>query len=147
MSRRHWSAGAGVLAVSLVALIRRRLLLVAVHGVSMAPIYQDGDTLLAVRLSRSHPWRVGDDLVFDRIDQPTVPGDPPYLVKRVCAVPGDPIPHQAEGFAADLNGSGLMPLGTLLLAGMNSSLPPFFYSVLEEAVIGKVVCRLRKATA
>lgn len=134
MSGRTWPLGAGMLAVSIVALIRWRLLLVAVRGFSMEPVYRDGDTLLAVRLSGSHPWRVGEYLVFDRAGQPAVPGDPPCLVKRVCAVPGGPIP----------DGSGVMPPGRLLLAGVNDSLPPFFYSVPVDAVVGKIVCRLRR---
>jgi signal peptidase I len=48
MTRRNWPLIAGLLALPIIAVIRRRFLVVAVRGSSMAPIYHDGDTLLAV---------------------------------------------------------------------------------------------------
>lgn len=145
MMRRLWPPGAVVIAVVIavvvIAVLRRRLLVVAVHGDSMAPVYTDGDTLLAVRPSESHRWRVGEDLVFARTGQQVVvPGDPPYLVKRVRAVPGGLV----SGDTTDADG-GPIPQGWLLLSGTNSSRSaPAFYSVPINAVIGKVVCRLRR---
>jgi hypothetical protein len=77
--------------------------------------------------------------VFARTGQ-LAPGDPSYLVKRICAVPGDPVPDQAEDLMANRASCGRIPSGWLLLQGMNSS---FFYSVPVDAVVGKVVGRVR----
>jgi signal peptidase I len=133
--RRYLPLLACAVLVPVVAVIRRRILLVTVHGSSMAPVYEDGDTLLTVRLLRSHAWQAGDDLVFARTSQQlAVRGDPPYLVKRVTAVAGDPMP-------ADAAGSGPVPPGWLVVRGMNST----FYQVPADAIAGKVVRRLRRA--
>jgi signal peptidase I len=139
MTRRNWPLIACLLALPVIAVIRGRFLVVAVRGSSMAPIYHDGDTLLAVRLSRSHAWRAGEDLVFARTGQP-IPGDPSYLVKRICAVSGDPVPDQAEDLMANRASCGRIPSGWLLLQGMKSG---YFYSVPVDAVVGKIVGRVR----
>lgn len=101
-------AAVAVLVMAVVRVMRRRLLVVAVRGGSMAPVYLDGDRLLAVRVSGAHRWRVGEDLVFARNEEQVVPpGDPPFLVKRVCAVPGDLVP--SDLVPSDLLPSDLVP--------------------------------------
>jgi signal peptidase I len=68
--------------VSLLAALRSRLCLITVLGNSMAPTYHDGDVLLVhcgARLRRGRP------VVF----RTPGGGDPPYLVKRLVALPGD----------------------------------------------------------
>lgn len=131
--RRLWLPGAGVAALALAGLVvaRKRLLIVRVHGSSMEPAYHDGDALLLVRMSPAHGWRRGEDLVFAMTGQELVPGDPPYLVKRVCAVPGDPDPTQSDG---------LVPPDWLVLQGLNATGPrASYYSVSAETILGKVV--------
>lgn len=65
--------------------MRRRLLLVTVDGHSMAPAYQPGDRLLALR--RTGRLRTGDVVIFT-----WPPAGVGLLVKRVAALPGDPVP-------------------------------------------------------
>lgn len=145
--RRYLPLIAGAVALPVVAVIRRRFLLVTVRGSSMAPVYDDGDTLLAVRPRRSHAWLVGDDLVFVRTgEQIGARGDPPYLVKRVCAVAGDPMPRPSDGLPADWAGCDVVPSGWLILSGMISASPKsHFYHVPADAIVGQVVRRLRPA--
>jgi hypothetical protein len=64
-----------------------------------------------------------------------VPGDPPNLVKRVCAVPGEADPSQP---------GVLVQSGWLVLRGTNNGAgpSPSYYSVPVDLVLGKVVSRL-----
>ncbi|MCP2250095.1 S26 family signal peptidase [Lentzea aerocolonigenes] len=85
-----------VLALALVAwllVLRSRLLVVTVHGVSMEPTYHSGDRLL-VRKAKLRRVRAGQVVVV-QIDG-AAPSDPTggRLVKRAVAVPGDPVPPQ-----------------------------------------------------
>ncbi|WP_327586836.1 S26 family signal peptidase [Nonomuraea sp. NBC_00507] len=85
--------------VTAVALIRRYLTIVTVRGESMTPTYRPGDRLLARRWGL-HRLRRGDVVVLDgaRIAGPRtpVPGDlvlNDRILKRVTALPGDPVPY------------------------------------------------------
>ncbi|MFF3330703.1 S26 family signal peptidase [Streptomyces sp. NPDC002888] len=82
---------------------RRNLVVVTVEGMSMAPAMAHGDRLL-VRRRRLHHVRVGDVVVLE----PPLTG--PYRtaatagadgriwnVKRVAALPGDPLPSGVPG--------------------------------------------------
>lgn len=85
-----------VVVLALVAwllLLRSRLLVVTVHGVSMEPTYRSGDRLL-VRRARLDRVRAGQVVVV-QVDS-TSPDDPTggRMVKRAVAVPGDPVPPQ-----------------------------------------------------
>jgi signal peptidase I len=109
-----WIALAAVFAVlaGWVVVLRRRLLVVTVLGVSMEPTYSSGDRLL-VRRSRLKSVRTGQIVVVQ------VPGTPPgdttagRLVKRAAAVPGDPVPPQIP------ISDQVVPEGRLLILGDN----------------------------
>ncbi len=142
------------LGLASLGVFRRRLLLVRVVGHSMEPAYADGDTLLAVRVARSRGWRAGEDLVFTPTGRTRVPGDPPYLVKRVRAVPGDPVPP--EVVTSDLvpgdqiarlmdAAAGLIKPDWLLVQGLNLAAGPSWYAVQVSSVIGRVVTGPRAA--
>jgi signal peptidase I len=98
-------AAAGAIALALI-LIRGRLMLIVVRGHSMAPALIDGQRLL---VRRRASYRAGDVIMFG------VPAglmaDVGWLVKRVAAVAGDPVPAD---FARHL-GEGLVPAGQLLV--------------------------------
>ncbi len=84
---------------------RRRYLLVTVVGRSMLPAYRDGQRLL-VRRSR---YVVGDVVMFRAPD--TMRFSVPWLVKRVAALPGDPVPPDI----AAICGPGTVPPGRLVV--------------------------------
>lgn len=68
----------------LLELLRGRLFVVTVVGISMQPTYQPGDRLLVRRCALDEvPRGTAVVLTFD---------DPPFLVKRVVALPGDRVP-------------------------------------------------------
>lgn len=79
--------------VAWLLVLRSRLLVVTVHGVSMEPTYHSGDRLL-VRRARLGRVRAGQVVVVQV--EASSPDDPTggRLVKRAVAVPGDPVPPQ-----------------------------------------------------
>ncbi|MFD7029009.1 S26 family signal peptidase [Streptomyces sp. NPDC059917] len=113
-------AGAiGALLVALWAVHRYELLsLVEVSGSSMAPDFRPGDRVLAVRKGSWLPLRRGCAVIVDRTDPDGGPGErPPALfLKRLVAVPGDPVPAPFT----DLPGFGpgeRVPPGRFLVLG------------------------------
>jgi signal peptidase I len=108
-----WVALAVIVALAgWVVVLRRRLLVVTVLGVSMEPTYRSGDRLL-VRRSRLKAIRTGQIVVVQLSG--ATPGDSTAgrLVKRAVAVPGDPVPPQIP--IADQ----IVPEGRLLVLGDN----------------------------
>ncbi|WP_078603299.1 MULTISPECIES: S26 family signal peptidase [unclassified Streptomyces] len=119
------AAGLGATAV----LLGRRLVAVTVRGTSMEPTYRDGDRVLVRRDSRFTPGQV---VVVER----PVPGRgwhrPPlardsaahavtgrdWLIKRVAAAPGDPVPHERIPALAHVPETRVPP-GRLVLLGDN----------------------------
>ena len=76
-----------LLGAVVLAVLRRRYVLVDVTGVSMLPTLRPGDRVL-VRRTRLGSVRRGQLVV---VAPPRhSPGDPPWLVKRAVALPGDP---------------------------------------------------------
>ncbi|MEY9933060.1 signal peptidase I [Catenulispora sp. GP43] len=95
-------AAAALAALAIAALAKaRRHVVVTVEGTSMAPTYRPGDRLLVRRCGLDGVER-GQAVVVLRPDLVTgwkvadraggMPGDSPWFVKRVTALPGDPIP-------------------------------------------------------
>jgi signal peptidase I len=129
------AAASAVLAVVVAALsviavqLRRRLVWVTVRGTSMSPTYSDGDRVL---VRRRVAVRVGDVVVIERPDADMRWATPPikpgagqrglgtraWMIKRVAAGPGDPIPRRK--FAGlDLLPGDHTPEGMLILIGDN----------------------------
>lgn len=105
------AVGAGVLLLSVRAL-RARVTPVRVTGSSRAPGFADGDRLLVRRTQRV---RLGDAVVF-RNPLPFGDGDEAlsWLVKRVSAMPGDPVPPEVRAVVGASDGS-LVPPGSLVV--------------------------------
>lgn len=105
-------AVSGVLAVvaSALLVLRRCLLLVTVVGPSMEPAYRDGDRVLALRWRRV---RRGAVVVVMQ------PSSDAMLIKRVFAVPGDPVPRENFPALADRPESEV-PADSLVLRGDNA---------------------------
>jgi signal peptidase I len=141
----------------------RRLATVTVAGRSMEPTLSDQDRLLAWRSPR--PLRVGDVVVLESpydagvvvVDGVTVawqrppagPGetDRRWIVKRVVALSGDPVPKVAVG---KLREGELVPVGRLLVVGDN---PGESYDsrqigyIPAERVFGLVLRRMRTSSS
>ncbi|WP_051468032.1 S26 family signal peptidase [Actinomadura oligospora] len=112
----------------------RHLVVVTVEGHSMAPTFQDGDRVL-VRRRGLADVRVGDIVVLEPPNTPDFLTAPPpvaggtaqaparpktpgaaaqvWNVKRVAAVPGDPVPSGVPGEG------GTVPSGRLAVLGDN----------------------------
>lgn len=91
---------------------RRWLIVVTVHGRSMEPAYQNGDRLVARRTQRA---RRGDVVVLAPW-QPTPAGH--WLIKRVVAMTGDPVPDCITAALPGLAGVRIPP-GCLMVLGDN----------------------------
>ena len=146
MSRSLWCAVAGLIGVSCLVL-RRLLVVVTVHGESMRPTYAAGDTLLGVRWCR--PGR-GRSIVFrppgsiPNSASPSVaagPTEPPYRVKRVIALNGDPTPAWVRGQAA----GSPVPAGCLVVRGDSddSEDSRHYGYVRERDVLAVIIGRMR----
>jgi signal peptidase I len=112
----------GVFAVAaVVRRARRRWLVVTVRGRSMMPTLQDGERVLARRVSED-AIRRGTVVVFrphylePRGDSPMVPN---WRVKRVAAIAGDPVPPWLIDSAAGSRGV-LVPAGHVVVQGDNA---------------------------
>lgn len=84
-------------ALAVVLAVRRLVVVVRVTGNSMSPAYADGDLLLALRAPLV---RTGRPVVFRTPESMRHDGDPPFRVKRVAAVGGDPAPDWLPGHRA-----------------------------------------------
>ncbi|MGI5237915.1 S26 family signal peptidase [Dactylosporangium sp. CA-139066] len=82
-----WVLMTAALAGALLA-ARRLLVVVTVFGPSMEPTLRPGSRLLVLRIRR---LRVGRIVVLHPVAGQKVPGGD-LLVKRVAALPGDPVP-------------------------------------------------------
>ncbi|MEW2298789.1 S26 family signal peptidase [Streptomyces sp. NPDC006655] len=109
----------GALAVSAAMLwCRRNLVVVTVEGMSMAPTMAHGDRVLVRRRRLCHV-RVGDVVVLEppltgpyRTAAQAGPDGRIWNVKRVAALPGDPLP-------SEIPGDGPVGPGTLAVLGDN----------------------------
>ncbi|MEC4016330.1 S26 family signal peptidase [Streptomyces sp. H27-D2] len=125
--------------VTTALLLRRALVSVAVHGSSMEPAYHDGDRILVLR---ARTPSAGQVVVVERPGPGTTtwPHSPlargagaaalsgrQWMIKRVSATPGDPIPrhvpqpppHRAMAARAH-TGAEHVPPGSLVLLGDNA---------------------------
>lgn len=133
----------------------RRLVVVTVDGWSMSPTYRPGDRLV-VRRTRAGTLRRGQVVVFAAdqeaegrhmrslgFDPPPAPGTT-WLVKRIAAASGDPVPREHISTASQLVGS-VVPPDRLVALGDNltQSFDSRHYGyVRADQVLGVVVRRM-----
>ncbi|MET9762686.1 S26 family signal peptidase [Streptomyces sp. NPDC006372] len=96
----------------------RRLLVVTVRGTSMTPTHHHGDRLL---VRRTRTVRRGQVVVVLRPRSPAIWREDrrsPLIVKRVAAVPGEPVPPGSVPTLAEGH-EGRVPPGHVVLLGDN----------------------------
>ncbi|WP_431682291.1 S26 family signal peptidase [Kitasatospora sp. KL5] len=110
-----------LLAAGCLAAVRRRLV-ITVEGVSMQPTLRAGDVLIG-RRAGLRALQVGGLVILERPD-PSGHWPPPgtgrprrWMVKRVAALPGDPMPAALTDFAA----TPVVPPATVVVLGDNRS--------------------------
>ena len=126
------SCAAGVVA------LRRRYVSVHVTGGSMRPTYDDGDRVLVRRMRR---MRVGDVVV---VAEPGAEGR--WLIKRLIARPGDPVPRDRVPALATA-AEQAVPAGSVVVLGDGGphSLDSKQFGYLPMAsVLGVAVRTLRR---
>lgn len=98
----------------------RRLLVVTVRGTSMAPTHHHGDRLL---VRRTRTVRRGQVVVALRPRSPAVWREDrhsPLIVKRVAAMPGEPVPFGSVPRLAK-GREARVPTGCVVLLGDNAA--------------------------
>ncbi|WP_081237488.1 S26 family signal peptidase [Streptomyces viridosporus] len=120
--RRDWWVSAVALAflATCGAGAARRLLIVTVRGTSMTPTHHHGDRLL---VRRTHTVRRGQVVVVLRPRSPAIWREDrhsPLIVKRVAAVPGEPVPPGSVPPLAE-GQEGRVPPGHVVLLGDNAA--------------------------
>lgn len=148
-------AGLVILVAGLVPHLRARsrFVVVTVDGVSMSPTYQPADQVL-VRRRRVRVTDRGQVVVLEGPDPDRRWEHPPpergdladrwWLIKRLVAVPGDPVPEPVVGVVGP---GGLVPDGHLVVVGDNTEGTDSFDSrhwgyCPADRVLGVVVRRL-----
>lgn len=109
-----------------VAAVGARAVLVTVRGASMEPAYHDGDRVL---VRRNRAFEPGAVIVVEHPAGSWTTAPPPigatgpvtgrsWMIKRVVAVPGDPVPRAMIPALAEASGDRV-PAGQLVLLGDN----------------------------
>lgn len=115
--------------------LRGLLTVVTVRGSSMAPSFRDTERIV---VARRRAYRPGDVIVFAVRDN----GPPPWRIKRVSAIAGDPVPAWVGAQEP------LVPAGTVVVHGDNAcsqdSRQLGFVPV--AAILGRVVGRRGNGT-
>ncbi|MFI6710684.1 S26 family signal peptidase [Nonomuraea sp. NPDC050478] len=134
------------------AVARRRLVIVQVTGPSMLPVYRSGDRVLIRRVAGSR-LRRGQVVVFEsalegrwRTGPLSAPKDSKWLIKRVAALPGDPVPPKVT-HAVNAPEGALVPEGRLVVIGdgLASADSRNWGYLPADRVLGVVVRRLSPA--
>ncbi|MFG2006483.1 S26 family signal peptidase [Spirillospora sp. NPDC048911] len=140
------TAATTVAAATAAVLARRRLVVVHVTGPSMLPTYRPGDRVL-IRRVPARRLRHGQVVVFEgpregRWRAGPLPGldADSWMIKRVAALPGDPVPGDVVPAVAD----AVVPDGRLVVIGdgvFSADSRKWGY-VPADRVLGVVVRRL-----
>ena len=118
---------AAAVSAGLLLWLNRTRVAVEVVGHSMEPAFRHGDRLL-VRRVPAERLRVGDVVVLGRPDTEELQdllllagSMPTWVVKRVAALPGDPVPAAVPDGRGGSGGNGrAVPPGRLVVLGDNT---------------------------
>ncbi|MFI7416633.1 S26 family signal peptidase [Nonomuraea sp. NPDC049684] len=109
-------AGVGAIVLGL-AWLRRAYVVVTVEGESMLPTYRPGERVL-VRRTGPRRLRTGQVVVLARLMEAAEDGQARWMIKRLAAVPGDPIPRATVPALRTAPGTRV-PDGHLVVLGDN----------------------------
>lgn len=115
---------------------RVALLVIRVDGASMAPTFRSGDTVLTIRRTLRPTVRRGDVVVCRRPE--SLPGPDDFLIKRVVAVAGDPLPDDPSHSGRTVSAGRVYVRGD----GERSLDSRVFGTIPVDHVVGHVVVRL-----
>jgi signal peptidase I len=101
-------------AVAAALVVRARLVAVTVVGESMAPTLSPGDRVLVVKVPLR--WIRRRQLVVFAPPAELSAGDPPWLIKRAVALPGDVVPAEVPNLAG-----ARVPADRFVVLGDNSA--------------------------
>lgn len=124
--------------------LRRTFVIVSVQGGSMAPTLRDGERVV-VRRTELSQLRRGDVVVLRPPGPAGGPADNPrgrpgWNIKRVAALPGDPVP---DGTHAALAGSTVPPGALIVLGDSADSIDSRHRGIFSgDRLLGKAVRRL-----
>lgn len=126
MSGTAAALGALALLAAGIAVARRRIAVVSVTGHSMEPTLTEGDRVL-VRRTRLRSVRTGQIIVVETptagLEWTMTPAGHDlkreWMIKRVAAVPGEPLP---DGLPAAIAGTKAVPDGKLIVFGDNPAM-------------------------
>ncbi|GAA0581591.1 S26 family signal peptidase [Actinomadura livida] len=152
------AAGTALAATAaLIAWLHRHLLVIDVSGPSMEPTLYGGDRVLVRRRTLRHV-RAGDIVVArsaGHLQSSPSPGTTArasrhpaghaWMIKRVAAVPGDPVPASLAATLSTTPGTPV-PDGRMLVLGDNTRVSTdsrYFGYVSGDGVLGVVVRHLR----
>jgi len=124
------AVGAGI------GIARAALLVIRVDGASMAPAFRAGDTVLTIRRALRPNVRRGDVVVCRR--PAGMPGPDEFLIKRVVAIAGDPVPDDPVKAGQTISAGRVYVRGD----GERSLDSRVFGAIPTDHVIGHVVARL-----
>ncbi|MEU8323954.1 S26 family signal peptidase [Nonomuraea sp. NPDC048881] len=109
---------AGLVVIMLgLAWLRRAYVVVTVEGESMLPTYRPGERVL-VRRTGPRRLRTGQVVVLARLVEAAEDGQARWMIKRLAAVPGDPIPRATVPALRAAPGTRV-PDGHLVVLGDN----------------------------
>jgi signal peptidase I len=118
------------------AAARLALLVIKVEGASMAPTFRPGDTVLTIRRTLRPTVRRGDIVVCRR--PAGTPGPDSYLIKRVVAIAGDPLPDDPTKAGETVAAGRVYVRGD----GDRSLDSRAFGAIPVDHVVGHVIARL-----
>lgn len=116
---RALALGATVLTGVAVLVLRTRFVAVLVHGDSMRPTLRPGDRVLVRRVPVGRVRRGQVIVLAPPADLPAHEDDPPWLIKRVIALPGDPVPRALPALRAVRETR--VPPGQVVVLGDNTA--------------------------
>lgn len=127
----------------LIVVLRKRFVAVRVDGSSMEPALRSGDRVLVRRVRLARVRRGAVVVLAPPPDLPPDLEDPPWLIKRAVALPGDVVPAAVTAVSGEVVPAGrFVVLGDNTRSSYDSRRAGYFAA---DALLGVVVARLKNS--